>query len=62
MVYDEIVAKTTVWKDLGMCARMWSAWYYSIRIRAADKFDMRARAARVASWDRNVKTQKFAFL
>ena len=29
---------------------------YLIWIRAADKFDMRARTARVASWVRNIKT------
>ena len=37
-----------------MRARMWPAWYFLTRARATDKFDMRARAARVASWDRNV--------
>ena len=41
-------------KESDIRARMWPAWYYLIRIRATDKFDMRARAARVASWGRNV--------
>ena len=36
-------------------ARMWPAWYYSIGMRATGEFDTRARAARVASWDRNVE-------
>ena len=44
-----------LWKDFDMRARMWPAWYYLIGIRATDKFDVRARAARVASWDRNVE-------
>ena len=43
------------WKEFDIRARMWPAWYYLIRVRAADKFDMRARAARVAAWDRNVE-------
>ena len=47
-------------KDLGGIrhprARMWPAWFDLIWIRAADKFDMRARTARVASWDRKVET------
>ena len=42
-------------KESDIRARMWPAWYYLIRIRATDKFDTRARAARVASWDRNVE-------
>ena len=39
-----------------MRARMRPAWCYLVGIRATDTFDMRARAARVASWDRNIKT------
>ena len=42
--------------DSDVRARIWPAWFYLIGVRAADKFDMRARAARVASWDRNVQT------
>ena len=48
--------KQRFWKDFDMRARVWSAWYYLIWIRAENKFDMRARAARVASWDRNVQS------
>ena len=43
-------------------ARMWPAWYYLIELRATGKFDMRARAARVASWDRNVENVLVFFL
>ena len=38
-----------------MRASMRPAWCYLIVIRATDTVDMRARAARVASWDRNVE-------
>ena len=41
--------------------RMWPAWYYLTGVRATDMFDMRARAARVASLDRNVE-QVWLFL
>ena len=43
------------WKEFDMRARMRPAWCYLIRLRETDTFDMRARAARVASWDRNVE-------
>ena len=42
-------------KDSDIRARTWPAWYYLIRVRATDKFDARARAARVASWDRTIE-------
>ena len=35
-------------------ARRWPARYYLKGVGATGKFDMRARAAHVASWDRNV--------
>ena len=43
------------WKKSDILARMWPAWCYLIRIHATDKFDARARAARVASWDRTIE-------
>ena len=46
------------WKKSDIRARMWPALYDLIRIHATDKFEARARAARVASWDRNVQTRK----
>ena len=42
-------------KESDIHARTWPAWYYLIRIRATDKFDTRARAARVASLGRKVE-------
>ena len=48
--------KQRVWEDFDIRARMWPAWFDLVWIRAADKFDMRARTARVASWDRKVET------
>ena len=62
MLYVEIVAQRMFWKDFDACARMWPAWYYLIGIRATDTFDVRARAARVASWDKYVKTNKLVVL
>ena len=53
--YVETATKIMVWKDVDVRARTRPAWYYFIRIRATDKFDTRARVARVASWDRNVE-------
>ena len=44
-VFVEVVATP---KDFGRISTL-------IRIRATDKFNMRARAAHVASWDRNVE-------
>ena len=43
------------WTNADILARMWPAWCYLIRIHATDKFDARARAARVASWDRTIE-------
>ena len=48
--------KQRVWEDFDIRARMWPAWFDLAWIRAADKFDMRARTARVASWVRNIET------
>ena len=45
-----------------MRARMWPAWYYLRGIHATDKFDMRARSACVASWDRKVEEQVLVYL
>ena len=42
-------------KDCDMCARTWPAGYLLIRVRATDKFDMRARAACVTSQGMNVE-------
>ena len=54
--YVEFVAELVVLDGFRHArARMWPGLYYLIGIRARDKFDMRARAARVASWDRNVE-------
>ena len=44
-------------KDFDVRARAWPAWYYLIRIHAADKFANRARAAREGPFERNVKKQ-----
>ena len=44
-----------LWKAFDMRARVWPAWFDLIEMRATGKFDMRARAARVASWDRDME-------
>ena len=54
-VYAGILATTRFRKDFDMRARTWPAWYYLKGTRATDKCDMPARAARVASWNRNVE-------
>ena len=43
------------WTKSDILARMWPALCYLMRIHATDKFDARARAARVASWDRTIE-------
>ena len=54
--YIEVAAKPEVLEGFRHArARMRPAWCYLIGIRATDAFGMRARAARVASWDRNVE-------
>ena len=61
----KLVANTKVLRGIrherAADARRWPAWYDLIRIRATDKFDMRARSARVASWDRNFFKKKHWF-
>merc|ERR1712060_1044049 len=49
------------WKDFDVRARAWPAWYYLIRIHAADKFANRARAAREGPFERNVKKNHWLF-
>ena len=44
------------WQEFDVRACAWPAWYYLTGIRTTGNFDMRARAARVASWDRHVET------
>ena len=55
----EIIEKPLVFKrnpaSRAAAARMWLAWYYLIGIRATEKFDMVARAARVVSLGRNAE-------
>ena len=53
--YVEIVASTQVLEGFRHARSHVARLVYLIGVRATSKFDMRARAARVASLDRNVE-------